>query len=77
MWEDSIKVDLREVGCEGVDWIQVESGIGTGGRGLCTRLWTFEFHENGGISWLAERKVSFSMPFLCKGLRKLFAVLTV
>jgi CRISPR/Cas system-associated protein Cas7 (RAMP superfamily) len=22
LWEDNIKMDLREVGCEGVDWIE-------------------------------------------------------
>jgi hypothetical protein len=25
-WEDNIKVDLQEVGCEGVDWIQLAQG---------------------------------------------------
>ena len=25
-WEDNIKVDLQEVGCEGVDWIDVVQG---------------------------------------------------
>jgi hypothetical protein len=22
-WEDNIKVDLQEVGCEGIDWIEL------------------------------------------------------
>jgi len=22
-WEDDVKIDLRETGCEGVDWIQL------------------------------------------------------
>jgi hypothetical protein len=22
-WEDNIRMDLREIGCEGVDWMQV------------------------------------------------------
>jgi hypothetical protein len=22
-WEDNIRIDLREVGCEGVDWIRL------------------------------------------------------
>jgi hypothetical protein len=29
-WEDEIRVDLRETGCEGVEWIQLAQ-IGTGG----------------------------------------------
>jgi len=31
-WEDNIKIDLREVGCGGMDWIEL--GIGTGGGHL-------------------------------------------
>jgi hypothetical protein len=34
-WEDNIKVDLREVGLEGVDWIHLAEG-GTHGRLLLT-----------------------------------------
>jgi len=26
VWEDNIKVDLLEVGCGGMDWIEVVSG---------------------------------------------------
>jgi hypothetical protein len=29
-WEDNIKMDLQEVGCEGMDWIELLR-IGTGG----------------------------------------------
>ena len=25
-WEDNIKMDLQEVGCEGMDWIDVAQG---------------------------------------------------
>jgi hypothetical protein len=25
-WEDNIKVDLQEVGCGGMDWIELASG---------------------------------------------------
>jgi hypothetical protein len=25
-WEDSIKIDLQEVGCGGVDWIELAQG---------------------------------------------------
>ena len=32
-WEDNIKMDLQEVGCGGMDWIQLIR-IGTGGGHL-------------------------------------------
>jgi hypothetical protein len=35
-WEDNIKTDLQEVGCEGKDWI-VLAQEGTGGGLLCVR----------------------------------------
>jgi len=31
-WEDNIKMDLKEVGCGGMDWIDLR--IGTGGGHL-------------------------------------------
>jgi hypothetical protein len=34
-WEDNIKVDFKEIGCVGVDWIQLS--IGTSSGLLCTR----------------------------------------
>jgi hypothetical protein len=30
-WEDTIKVDFREMGLEGVDWIRLTQDIGTAG----------------------------------------------
>jgi hypothetical protein len=51
--EDNIKMDLREVGWEaqtGLIWLR----IGTGGRLLCIRWWTFGFHKMRGISWVAQ-----------------------
>jgi hypothetical protein len=35
-WKDNIKMDLQEVGCGGVDWIEL-ARIGTGGGHLCVR----------------------------------------
>ena len=32
-WEDNIKMDLQEVGCGGMDWIELAQ-IGTGGGHL-------------------------------------------
>jgi hypothetical protein len=33
IWEDNIKMDLQEVECGGMDWIEL-AHIGTGGRHL-------------------------------------------
>jgi len=33
-WEDNIKMDLQEVGCRGMDWIELTVSIGTGGGHL-------------------------------------------
>jgi hypothetical protein len=49
--EYNIKTDLRKIGCEGVNWMYL---IGTSGRLLWTRQWTFGFHKRRWISWLAE-----------------------
>jgi hypothetical protein len=35
-WEDFIKMDFQEVGCKGLDWIELLR-IGTGGCHLCMR----------------------------------------
>jgi hypothetical protein len=29
VWEDNIKMDLQEVGCGGVDWIELPQVVGT------------------------------------------------
>ena len=31
-WEDNIKMDLQEVGCEGVDWIELAQDRDSGGH---------------------------------------------
>ena len=31
-WEDNIKMDLKEVGCGGMDWIELGQERGTGGK---------------------------------------------
>jgi len=28
-WEDNIKMDLKEMGCEGMDWIELDQVAGT------------------------------------------------
>jgi hypothetical protein len=41
--------------------------IGTGGELLGTRWWAFGFHKMRGISWLAERTLSFLRRTLLHG----------
>jgi len=36
IWEDNIKMDIQEVGCGGMDWIELLR-IGTVGGHLCKR----------------------------------------
>jgi hypothetical protein len=47
-WDDNIKMDLAEIGCEGVNWIQLMQGM--------IQLWAvpnvvmiFRLHENGNF----------------------------
>ena len=57
-------------------WEGVETGwswlrIGTDGRHLWIRWWTFGFHKVRGISWLAAEPVSFSRRTLLHGVSKI------
>jgi len=48
-WEDSIRIGVRNIGCEDVDWIHVPQDRDQ------WRLWIFRCHKMPGISCLAER----------------------
>jgi hypothetical protein len=58
-WEDNIKMDIREIGLESVDWINLAQD-----REQCRVLENTEmnlvFHKSRGISCLAEHSISFS-----------------
>jgi hypothetical protein len=53
-WLDNIKMDLREIGWDGVDWMDM-ARIGTSGGLLWTRYWTFGFNKMLGSSWGAAQ----------------------
>lgn len=49
-WEEIIKEDIKETGCEDVDWLR----IGFTGILLQTWQWTFGLYERQGTPWSAE-----------------------
>jgi hypothetical protein len=54
---DNIKIDLREIGLDGMDWL-VWPRIGTTGGLLWTRYWTFGIHKMLGSSRVAAQLVA-------------------
>jgi len=48
-WEDNIKMDLQEVGCVGMDWINLTQDRDRW-RALVNAVTNFGFHKMGGIS---------------------------
>jgi hypothetical protein len=70
-WEDNIRLDLREIGWEGVEWIYLADGSDQCGL-LWTRSWTFGFYKVRGIYWPVERLLA-SEQGLCS--MKLYFIL--
>jgi hypothetical protein len=57
---DYIKMDIQYVWLEGRPWTGLTwLRIGTGGRLLWTRYWTFGFLKMRGTSWLAKNSLAF------------------
>ena len=48
-WEDNIKMDLQEVGCGDMDWIELAQDTDSW-RALVNAVMTFGFHKMQGIS---------------------------
>ena len=48
-WEDNIKMDLQEMGCGGMYWIELAWDRGQV-RALVSAVLTFGFHKMRGIS---------------------------
>jgi len=65
-WKDNIKMDLQEVGCRGMDWIELAQGRGTCECGN---------EPSGSIKWGGNfltscKPVSFSRRTLLHGVDK-------
>ena len=56
-WEDSIKMHLQEVGCGGMDWIELAQERDRW-RTLVNAVVIFGFHKMRGISLLAENRLA-------------------
>jgi hypothetical protein len=54
-WVDNIKMDLGEIGWDGVDWIDMAQDRD---QLLWTRYWTLGFHKMLGSSWVAAQLVA-------------------
>jgi hypothetical protein len=62
-WEDNIKMDLQEVGCGGMDWIDLAQ-YRDRWRALVNAVMKFGFHKMRGISRLAKNRLA-SQEGLC------------
>jgi hypothetical protein len=62
-WEDNIKMNFEEIRLKGVDWIPLACYRDQ----LRTFVNTVMNHKMRGISWLAERTISFSRRTLLHG----------
>jgi len=62
-WEDNIKMDLQDVGCSCMDWIELAQHRDRW-RALVTAVMNLRFHKMRGISWLATNRLA-SQEGLC------------
>jgi hypothetical protein len=62
--QEDIKLDLKGIKLEGLDWIYVAQG-GEGRRTLLKTLVTFWFKQNAAIFWLSEGQSASEVVICC------------
>jgi hypothetical protein len=68
-WEDNIKIDLQDVGCGGLDWIQLAQDRGRWGA-LVNAVLNVRGPQNAGNFLTNCQPVSFSRRTLLHGVSK-------
>jgi len=73
-WEDNIRMDLREVGCGCVDWMELAQDRDRW-RLLVSAVMNLRVPQNAGNFLTSCRPVSFSRRTLLHGVSKCFDIL--
>jgi hypothetical protein len=68
-WEDNIKIDLREVGLRGMEWIDLAQERDRR-RAVVNAVMNLRFPQNAGNFWTIRGPVSFSGRQLLRGVGK-------
>jgi hypothetical protein len=68
-WEDNIKIDLQEVGCGGMDWIELAQNSDRW-RALVNAVMNLRFPQNARNFLTGCKPVSFSRRTLLYGVSK-------
>jgi len=68
-WEDKFKMDLQEVGCRGMDWIDLARDMDRWWA-LVTAVMNFRVTYNAGKFLTGRKPVSFSISMLLHGVSK-------